>query len=195
MDNPTDARTVSVIQPPAEGYTRRTVTVDFLYLDNESCERCMGTEDALQAALERIESIFESLNVGITVRDIHVSTLDAAEATQLAVSPTIRINGRDIQPDYIENTCDSCGDLCACEGDVDCRLWRYRGKEHSTAPIGLIVESLVQAITSNGTGPVNHSRTGPISFRRMSGTFSKGRVATIWTVGVAAKLRVVVIVV
>ncbi len=113
----------------------------------------MGTEDALQAALERIESIFESLNVGITVRDIHVSTLDAAEATQLAVSPTIRINGRDIQPDYIENTCDSCGDLCACEGDVDCRLWRYRGKEHSTAPIGLIVESLVQAITSNGTGP------------------------------------------
>ena len=113
----------------------------------------MGTEDALQAALERIEPILESLDVGITVRDIHVSTLDAAEATQLAVSPTIRINGRDIQPDYIENTCDSCGDLCACEGDVDCRLWRYRGKEHSTAPIGLIVESLVQAITPNGAGP------------------------------------------
>jgi hypothetical protein len=153
MDNPTDTRTVSVIQPPAEEYTRRTVTVDFLYLDNESCERCMGTEDALQAALERIEPILESLDVGITVRDIHVSTLDAAEATQLAVSPTIRINGQDIQPDYIENTCDSCGDLCACEGDVDCRLWRYRGKEHSTAPIGLLVESLVQAITPNGAGP------------------------------------------
>lgn len=151
MNNLTDTRTVSVIQPPAEEYTRRTVTVDFLYLDNESCERCMGTEDALQAALELIEPILESLDVGITVRNIHVSTLDAADATQLAVSPTIRINGRDIQPDYIENTCESCGDLCACEGDVDCRLWRYHGKEHSTAPVGLIVESLVQAITPNGT--------------------------------------------
>jgi len=153
MDNPTDTRTVSVIQLPAEEYTRWTVTVDFLYLDNESCERCMGTEDALQTALERIEPILESLDVGITVREVHVSTLDAAEATQLAVSPTIRIDGRDVQPDYIENTCDSCGDLCACEGDVDCRLWRYRGKEHSTAPIGLIVQSLVQAITPNVTGP------------------------------------------
>lgn len=150
MDNPTDSRTVSVIQPPAGEYTRRTVTVDFLYLDNKSCERCMGTENALEAALERIEPILESMDVGITVRDIHVSTLDAAESTQLAVSPTIRINGRDIQPDYIENTCNSCGDLCACEDDVDCRLWQYRGEEHSTAPIGLIVESLVQAIAPNG---------------------------------------------
>lgn len=147
---------VSIIQPPAEEYTRRTVTVDFLYLDNESCERCMGTEDALEAALERIEPILEALDVGITVRDIHVSTLEAAEATQLAVSPTIRIDGRDIQPDYIENTCESCGDLCECDGDVDCRLWQYRGEEHSTAPIGLLVESLVQAIAPNG---IQHSES------------------------------------
>jgi hypothetical protein len=150
MDNSTDSEAVSIIQPAAEGYTRRTVTVDFLYLDNESCDRCMGTEDALEAALERIEPILDVLDVGITVRDIHVSTLDAAEATQLAVSPTIRIDGRDIQPDYIENTCESCGDLCECGDDVDCRLWQYRDEEHSTAPVGLLVESLVQAIAPNG---------------------------------------------
>jgi len=150
MDDPTDSKTVSIVQPAAEEYTRRTVTVDFLYLDNESCDRCMGTEDALEAALERTEPVLDALDVEVTVRDIHVSTLDAAEATQLAVSPTIRINGRDIQPDYIENTCESCGDLCECDGDVDCRLWQYRGEEHSTAPVGLLVESLVQAIAPNG---------------------------------------------
>jgi hypothetical protein len=153
MDDPTDSKTVSIIQPAAEEYTRRTVTVDLLYLDNESCDRCMGTEDALEAALERIEPVLDSLDVGITVRDIHVSTLEAAEATQLAVSPTIRVNGRDIQPDYIENTCESCGDLCECEGDVDCRLWQYRGEEYSTAPVGLLVESLVQAIAPDGMQP------------------------------------------
>jgi hypothetical protein len=159
MDNFTDSTTVSVIGPPAEEYTRRTVTVDFLYLDNESCERCIGTEDALQVALERVEPILESLDVGITVRAIHVSTLNAAEATQLAVSPTIRINGRDIQPDYIQNTCDSCGDLCACEGNVDCRLWQYRGEEHSAAPVGLIVESLVEAMVPNGAKSNNPRET------------------------------------
>lgn len=151
MNDPTDSKTLSIVQPSAEEYTRRTVTVDFLYLDNESCDRCMGTEDALETALERVEPILDALDVAITVRDIHVLTLDAAEATQLAVSPTIRINGRDIQPDYLENTCESCGDLCACEGDVDCRLWRYRGAEYTTAPVELLVEALVRAVTPNQT--------------------------------------------
>lgn len=151
MRDYTGSETVSIINKPATEYTRRTVTVDFLYLDNESCERCMGTEGALEEAIDKLEPILSSLDVGLTVRDIHVSTLEGAKATQLAVSPTIRINGQDIQPDYIQNTCESCGDLCACEGDVDCRLWRYRGEEHTTAPVGLIVNALLQAAIPNQT--------------------------------------------
>jgi len=151
MNEHTDSNIVSIVQPPAEEYTRRTVIVDFLYLDNESCDRCIGTEDALETTLKRVEPILDALDVTITVRDIHVSTLEAAEATQLAVSPTMRINGRDIQPDYLENTCESSGYLCACEGDVDCRLWRYRGEEYTTAPIELLVEELLQAIVPNQT--------------------------------------------
>lgn len=151
MNDPTDSDTISIVQPPAEEYTRRPVTVDFLYLDNESCDRCMRTEDALATGLERVEPILDVLDVGITVKNIHVSTLEAAEATQLAVSPTIRIDGQDIQPAYLENSCESCGDLCACEGDVDCRLWRYRGDEYTTAPVELLVEALVQAVAPNQT--------------------------------------------
>lgn len=159
MRDPTASDTVSVVQSPAEAYTRRTVTVDFLYLDNESCERCMRTEDALETAIEQVEPIFEPLDVGITVRDTHVSSLEAAEATQLAVSPTIRIDGRDIQPDYLENTCESCGDLCECKGDVDCRLWRYRGEEYTTVPVELLVKALVHAIAPNQT-QFDRSREG-----------------------------------
>jgi hypothetical protein len=157
MNDPTNGESVSIVQPAAEEYTRRTVTVDLLYLDNDSCDRCMGTEDALETALERVEPILDVLDVGITVRDIHVSSLAAAEATQLAVSPTIRIDGQDIQPDYLENTCESCGDICACEGDVDCRLWRHRGEEHTTAPVELLVEALVAAVAPNQRQP-NRSR-------------------------------------
>ena len=158
MNALTDSDTVSIVQPPAEEYSRRTVTVDFLYLDNESCDRCKGTETALEKALKRVEPILDSLDVGVTVRDIHVSTLETAEATQLAVSPTIRIDGQDIQPGYIENTCEACGDLCGCEGDVDCRLWRYRGEEYPTAPVELLVEALVQAVVPDQT-QLDDSRT------------------------------------
>jgi len=141
-----NSETVSIAQPSAGTYARRTVTVDFLYLDTESCDRCRGTETALESALERVEPVLDAIDVSVTVRDVHVSSLAAAESTQLAVSPTIRIDGRDIQPNFIESACESCGDLCACEGDVDCRLWRYRGEEHTIAPVGLLVKALVQAI-------------------------------------------------
>ncbi|WP_049981513.1 DUF2703 domain-containing protein [Halolamina rubra] len=150
MNDPTESHTVSISRPAPAEYTRRSITVDFLYLDNESCDRCTGTEASLETALERVEPVLDTLDVGVTVRDVHVSTLEAAEATQLAVSPTIRIDGRDIQPDYLESTCESCGDLCECDGDVDCRLWNYRGGEHSTAPVGLLVESLLEAIAPKG---------------------------------------------
>ncbi|WP_185903215.1 DUF2703 domain-containing protein [Halonotius terrestris] len=140
-----DSTAVSVVETSATEYTRETVTVDFLYLDNESCERCIGTEQALETALTRVEPILEPLDVSVVVRDIHVDTLAAAKATQLAVSPTIRINGRDIQSDYRENNCESCGDLCACPGEIDCRLWHYRGTEHTTPPVEFLVAALVQA--------------------------------------------------
>jgi hypothetical protein len=146
MTDPTASDTVSFVQLPADEYTHRTVTVDFLYLDKESCDRCVGTEAALETAIERVEPILESLDVGLLVRDIHVSSLEAARATHLTVSPTIRVDGRDIQPDYPESTCESCGDLSDGDEDVDCRLWRYRGMEYTTAPVELIVEALIRAL-------------------------------------------------
>lgn len=151
MNDFTDSDRIAVVRPAIESYSRRTITVDFLYLDDQTCERCMGTEAALETALDRVEPILDAMDVGITLRDVHVSTLAAAEATALAVSPTVRIDGRDVQPDYVENACESCGDLCECVGGVDCRLWRYRGEEYTTAPVDLLVEALVRAVAADQT--------------------------------------------
>lgn len=141
----TKSNSVSVVESAVEEYTRRTVTVDFLYLDNESCERCAGTENALETALTTVEPVFEALEISLFVRDIHVDTLEAAEATQLPVSPTIRIDGSDLQPDYRQDVCESCSNLCECQDRVECRLWRYRGEEHTVPPVELLVEALVRA--------------------------------------------------
>ena len=151
MNDFTDGDRISVVRPAIESYSRRTITVDFLYLDDQTCDRCVGTGAALETALGRVEPILGAMDVGITLRDVHVSTLAAAETTRLAVSPTVRIDGRDVQPDYVEDACESCGDLCECAGGVDCRLWRYRGEEHATAPVDLLVEALVRAVASNRT--------------------------------------------
>ncbi|WP_394295166.1 DUF2703 domain-containing protein [Haloarcula marismortui] len=42
---------------------------DFLYLDTESCERCMGTEAALETALKLVAPALDGLDVSIIVRE------------------------------------------------------------------------------------------------------------------------------
>jgi hypothetical protein len=59
-------------------------------------------------------------------------------------SPTIRLNGRDIQLDVRENLCESCGDLCG--EDMDCRVWVYQGKEYSTPPKAMIIDAILREV-------------------------------------------------
>ena len=127
---------------PAE-YATRTVSVEFLYLDREECTRCRDTEDALTEAIDRVAPLLATLDVELRVEHVHVDSERAARLTELSVSPTVRVNGRDVQPDYAVSTCESCGELCDCGETVDCRLWTYRGETHESPPVELFVEALL----------------------------------------------------
>lgn len=137
---------------PAE-YATRTVTVDFLYLDREECTRCRDTDDVLADAIDQVAGLLSQLSVEVDVRTVHVESEVAARQVGLAVSPTVRVNGRDVQPDYAVSTCESCGDLCDCGEDVDCRLWHYRGQDHETPPVELFVEALLRGAVVGGQKP------------------------------------------
>lgn len=145
---------VTVDETSPSSYATRTLTVDFLFLDREDCERCSGTDDALRDAIEAVAALLARLDVEIVVRTVHVETETAARRSRLEISPTIRIDGRDIQPDYLESACESCGDLCSCNGlceggaGIGCRVWRYRGEEYTTPPVELIIEALLRGAVS-----------------------------------------------
>ena len=63
---------------------------------------------------------------------------------RFASSPTIRVNGRDIQLEGKESKCDSCGDLCG--DDVDCRIWLYQGKEYTSPPPAMIIDAILREV-------------------------------------------------
>jgi len=69
-------------------------------------------------------------------------------------SPTIRLNGRDIEQDIRESLCESCGDLTENNTLVDCREWHYRGKVYSAAPLPLLVEAIMGAMLAIDQPPV-----------------------------------------
>jgi hypothetical protein len=91
-----------------------------------------------------VAQVLKATGVDVNVRKIHVQSEEQARELGFVSSPTIRINGQDIQLDVKEALCDSCGDLC---GDtVDCRIWTYQGKEYTAPPKGMIIDAILREV-------------------------------------------------
>jgi hypothetical protein len=138
----------TIAAPPQGSDVRRTVAVDFLYLELSTCSRCGGTDANLARALTTLDDVLPAIGAQIEVRRIHVQSLQQARELELVTSPTIRVDGRDISPEPLESECGADG--CGCGAGASCRLWRHAGTDHPAAPVGLIVDAILSALY---TGP------------------------------------------
>lgn len=119
--------------------------IDLMFLDRETCGRCGGTEEALDAAVAASQPALAVLGIRPDVNKIHVTSLAQAEKLGFLTSPTIHIAGRDIQQDMHESVCGDCTDLGQSGSSVNCRHWSWRGETHTAAPVGLLVEAILRA--------------------------------------------------
>jgi hypothetical protein len=125
---------------------KKLVKIELLYLDLNTCDRCQGTEAALEAAVAEITPALQSAGFRVEVSKVLIETRDIAVQYRLRSSPTIRVNGRDIAPQLKETPCASCGDICGT--DVDCRAWEYEGQDYASPPKALIAEAILRAAFS-----------------------------------------------
>ncbi len=140
----------------------KDINIDYLFLNLTGCKRCLDTNSGLENAISKVLNLLGDNRVKINVNNIHINTEDKAREFGLEISPTIRINGRDIQSDWIDNKCSDCGDLCNCAQFITCRLWKWNGKEYTAAPENLIVDAILENIYSqkSSTADVKHSLRG-----------------------------------
>lgn len=127
----------------------RKIEIDFMYIDLETCTRCRGTDANLEAALQAVQGVLESAGAEVLVRKTLVDSESKAMELGFVSSPTIRVNGRDIALELRESSCQSCGEACGCDGQIDCRVWIYQGQEHTVAPIPMIVDAILSAVYGN----------------------------------------------
>ena len=107
-------------------------------------ERCQGTDTSLDEAIAEVSQVLKATNINVVVNKINVTSKEQAEALQFESSPTIRVNGRDIQLEIRESLCESCGDLCGDE--VDCRVWVFQGQEYTSPPKAMIIEAILREV-------------------------------------------------
>jgi len=124
----------------------RVVELEFLYLDLDTCTRCVGTNKNLETAIQSVAEVLAFTKTELSINKILIENEEQALAHQFVTSPTIRVQGRDIALELRESKCDSCTDLCGCAEGTDCREWVYEGEVYSEAPVGLIVEAILSEI-------------------------------------------------
>lgn len=132
---------------------RRQLVIDFLYLDLSVCTRCQGTDSSLDEALNEVSKVLEATGIEVVLNKVNVNSEELAVAYKFLSSPTIRVNGHDIQMEIKESLCESCGDLCGDE--VDCRVWVYQGKEYTVPPKAMIIEAILKEVYGGNQGSKN----------------------------------------
>ncbi len=85
------------------------------------------------------------MGVTLRVNKTHMVDRKTAIAHAFLSSPTIRVNGVDIDPARTEDDCPSCGTLTGDKVAVDCRTWHWRGEVYKAAPVGKILEEVLAA--------------------------------------------------
>jgi hypothetical protein len=123
---------------------KKQISIEFLYLDLEGCDPCKASEKAVVSALEEVAAVVRATGAEITLEQIHVESLEQAVALGFQTSPTIRINGRDLQLDFKESHCRTCSELSGTE--TNCRVWNFQGKEHKSLPKEMLIEAVLREI-------------------------------------------------
>lgn len=122
--------------------------IELLYIDLSVCDRCQSTEQNLDEALTSMVSTLKNSGYIVTLSKTLIESEDQARELEFVTSPTIRINGQDIQFEVQESHCSSCSSLVDNE-PVDCRSWAYNGEHYDAPPTAMIIEAISRHLSSD----------------------------------------------
>jgi NAD-dependent dihydropyrimidine dehydrogenase PreA subunit len=122
----------------------KKVLVEYLYLDLDSCERCIGTDNILDEVMMLLTPVLQMAGYRVEYNKIKVETAEIAQKYKFLSSPTIRVNGLDICQSVAENSCGCCSEISGT--DVDCRVFAYNGQTYEVPPKEMLAQAILQAV-------------------------------------------------
>ena len=147
----------------------KKVEIEYLYLDLNTCDRCVGTDTVLEEVIDELKPAFAIAGYEISYKKIEVSSKELAVKHRFVSSPTVRVNGIDICEDVKESDCGCCGEISGTQ--VDCRVFEYEGKLYEVPPKAMLAE----AIMRNAFVKANNSDLGNYELPENLRTFFAGK--------------------
>lgn len=127
-----------------EAVSEKKIVVEYLYLDLQTCDRCIGTDNNLDEVMLTLTPALKLAGFEVKYNKIEVKTAEIAEQNKFLSSPTIRVNGQDISPSVAENSCGCCSDISGT--GVDCRTFEYNEKTYEVPPKEMLAQAILQAV-------------------------------------------------
>ncbi len=105
---------------------RKKLLLEYLYLDLQTCERCMSADKVLDSVVELLRPVMDAAGYRMEYRKILVENEEIAKEYCFRSSPTILLNGEDVFGEIIENDCGCCSDIAGM--GIKCRAFPCEGK-------------------------------------------------------------------
>lgn len=127
-----------------EASSEKKIAIEYLYLDLQTCNRCIGTDAVLDEVMAVLTPALKLAGYEVEYSKIEMEAPELARQFQFVSSPTIRVNGWDIFQSVDENSCDCCSEISGA--DVDCRVFEYNGKSYEVPPKEMLAEAILKAV-------------------------------------------------
>lgn len=127
-----------------EESSAKQISVEYLYLDLQTCDRCIGTDAELEEVMAVLTPALKLSGYVVEYNKVEIKTAELAQNYKFLSSPTIRVNGKDICTTVKENSCGCCGEISGT--DVDCRFFEYNGQSYEVPPKEMLAESILKAV-------------------------------------------------
>ena len=147
----------------------KEIRIDYLYLDLNTCDRCMGTDSVLEKVIRELTPAFALAGYRISYCKTEIATERDAILNRFVSSPTIRVNGIDICTDVKESDCGCCGEISGTQ--VDCRVFEYDGKMYEIPPKAMLAE----AILKNAFAGTESEKADPYAIPQNLKNFFEGK--------------------
>ena len=122
----------------------KSVKIEYLYLDLNTCDRCCGTDAVLDEVVSALRPVLEMAGYQVNYEKVEMTTVKDAVRYEFLSSPTIRVNGRDICTSVKENACGCCSDISGT--DVTCRVFTYEGVDYEVPPKAMLAEEILRHV-------------------------------------------------
>lgn len=148
--------------------TFKKLTIEYLFLDLRTCDRCIGTDAVLDEVVAALRPALELAGYTVDYKKCEMTTAEIAAQYRFLSSPTIRVNGTDIFGEVWESNCGCCGDIAGVA--VDCRVFGYEGKRYEVPTKEMLADLILKSLTA-APGCSHGEYTLPENLRR----FYKGK--------------------